>query len=57
MGAGTAGIAAAHDLAMLGHGVTIFEQEEMPGGMLYYGIPEFRLPRDTAVMRRVSSMT
>ena len=46
VGAGSAGIAAAHDLSMLGHDVTIFEQEEIAGGMLYYGIPEFRLPRD-----------
>ncbi len=46
VGAGSAGIAAAHDLSMLGHDVTIFEAEEVPGGMLYYGIPEFRLPRD-----------
>ncbi len=46
VGAGSAGIAAAHDLSMLGHDVTIFEAEVVPGGMLYYGIPEFRLPRD-----------
>ncbi|MEM7021506.1 MAG: FAD-dependent oxidoreductase, partial [Pseudomonadota bacterium] len=46
IGAGPAGVAAAHDLSMLGHDVTIMEQEEEPGGMLYYGIPEFRLPRD-----------
>ncbi|MGH6901508.1 MAG: FAD-dependent oxidoreductase, partial [Geminicoccaceae bacterium] len=45
-GAGSAGIAAAHDLSMLGHDVTMFEQEKIAGGMLYYGIPEFRLPRD-----------
>ncbi len=46
VGAGPAGLAAAHDLSTLGHAVTIFEREERPGGMLYYGIPEFRLPRD-----------
>jgi formate dehydrogenase major subunit len=46
VGAGSAGIAAAHDLSMLGHDVTIFEAEKIAGGMLYYGIPEFRLPRD-----------
>ena len=46
VGAGPAGIAAAHDLSMLGHDVTMFEREAMPGGMLYYGIPAFRLPRD-----------
>jgi formate dehydrogenase major subunit len=46
VGAGPAGIAAAHDLTTLGHDVTIFEREENPGGMLAYGIPEFRLPRE-----------
>lgn len=46
VGAGPAGVAAAHDLSTLGHNVTIYEREEKPGGMLSYGIPEFRLPRD-----------
>ncbi|WP_022663925.1 FAD-dependent oxidoreductase [Desulfospira joergensenii] len=46
VGAGPAGLACAHDLAVLGHGVTIYESREKPGGMLMYGIPEFRLPRD-----------
>jgi len=46
VGAGPAGLAAAHDLTTLGHDVTIFEKEDRPGGMLSYGIPEFRLPRD-----------
>lgn len=46
IGAGPAGVAAAHDLSMLGHDVTIFEKEREAGGMLRYGIPEFRLPRD-----------
>ena len=46
VGAGPAGVAAAHDLTTLGHDVTMFEREENPGGMLAYGIPEFRLPRD-----------
>jgi formate dehydrogenase major subunit len=46
VGAGPAGISAAHDLTTLGHDVTIFERERLPGGMLSYGIPEFRLPRD-----------
>jgi len=46
VGAGPAGIAAAHDLAIFGHEVTVIEREEKPGGMLFYGIPEFRLPRD-----------
>ncbi|MBF0190319.1 MAG: FAD-dependent oxidoreductase [Magnetococcales bacterium] len=45
VGAGPAGVAAAYDLSLLGHDVVIFEREEKPGGMLRYGIPEFRLPR------------
>ena len=46
IGAGPAGLSAAHDLSMLGHQVTILEREDVAGGMLYYGIPVFRLPRD-----------
>lgn len=46
VGAGPAGLAAAHDLSVLGHAVTIFEREEHAGGMLSYGIPAFRLPRE-----------
>ncbi|HJN23191.1 MAG: FAD-dependent oxidoreductase [Rhodospirillales bacterium] len=46
VGGGPTGIAAAHDLTTLGHDVTIYEREDKPGGMLAYGIPEFRLPRD-----------
>ena len=46
VGAGPAGIAAAHDLSVMGHDVTIFERETQAGGMLRYGIPAFRLPRD-----------
>ncbi len=46
VGAGPAGVAAAHDLSLMGHDVILFERESQPGGMLNYGIPEFRLPRD-----------
>ncbi|MFC3117371.1 FAD-dependent oxidoreductase [Jhaorihella thermophila] len=46
VGAGPAGVAAAHDLSLMGHDVTIFDRETEPGGMLAYGIPEFRLPRE-----------
>ena len=46
VGAGPAGLAAAHDLATLGVAVTIYEAFEKGGGMLRYGIPEFRLPRE-----------
>jgi glutamate synthase (NADPH) small chain len=46
IGSGPAGLAAAHDLTTVGFNVTILEAFEKPGGMLQYGIPEFRLPRD-----------
>lgn len=46
IGAGPAGLACAHDLALLGHRVTIFEAMPLPGGMMRYGIPSYRLPRE-----------
>ena len=46
VGAGPAGLTVAGDLAALGHGVTIFEAFHRPGGVLMYGIPEFRLPKE-----------
>ncbi len=45
VGAGPAGLTAAADLAKLGHEVVIFEALHKPGGVLIYGIPEFRLPK------------
>lgn len=45
IGAGPAGLTAAHDLALLGHSVTVFESASVPGGMLVLGVPEYRLPR------------
>ena len=45
IGSGPAGLACAADLAMRGHQVTIFEALHKPGGVLVYGIPEFRLPK------------
>jgi len=45
VGAGPAGLSAAHDLALLGYAVTVFDAAEEPGGMLRFGIPEYRLPR------------
>jgi len=45
IGAGPAGLAAAHDLARMGYGVRIFEAHSKPGGMLTMGIPPFRLPQ------------
>jgi len=46
VGSGPAGLTAAADLAKLGHSVTIFEALHVAGGVLIYGIPEFRLPKD-----------
>lgn len=46
VGAGPAGLTAAGELARLGHDVTIFEALHEPGGVLLYGIPEFRLPKE-----------
>ncbi|MCZ2155588.1 MAG: FAD-dependent oxidoreductase [Bryobacterales bacterium] len=45
IGAGPAGLSCAHDLALMGYSVTVFEASETPGGMMYHGIPEFRLAR------------
>ncbi|MFQ5766535.1 MAG: FAD-dependent oxidoreductase [Acidobacteriota bacterium] len=46
IGAGPAGLAAAHDLVLFGYPVTIFEAQPVAGGMLRLGIPEYRLPRE-----------
>jgi NADPH-dependent glutamate synthase beta subunit-like oxidoreductase/formate hydrogenlyase subunit 6/NADH:ubiquinone oxidoreductase subunit I len=45
VGAGPAGLSCAHDLALLGHEVTLFEAAPVAGGMLRLGVPEYRLPR------------
>jgi NADPH-dependent glutamate synthase beta subunit-like oxidoreductase/NAD-dependent dihydropyrimidine dehydrogenase PreA subunit len=45
IGAGPAGMSAAHDLALRGYDVTVFEGAGEPGGMMRFGIPEYRLPR------------
>jgi len=45
IGGGPAGLACAHDLAMMGYSVTLFEASERAGGMMIHGIPEFRLSR------------
>ena len=50
VGAGPAGLTAAADLARMGHQVTIFEALHESGGVLVYGIPEFRLPK--AIVKR-----
>ncbi len=46
IGAGVAGLSAAHDLALLGYKVTVFESESVAGGMLTTGVPLYRLPRE-----------
>jgi NADPH-dependent glutamate synthase beta subunit-like oxidoreductase len=46
IGSGPAGLAAAHDLALLGIPSVVFEAEPKPAGMLYTGVPAYRLPRD-----------
>ncbi len=46
VGGGPVGLSAAHDLALMGYSVSIFEAAPVAGGMLYLGIPEYRLPRD-----------
>ncbi len=45
VGSGPAGLTCAGDLAKMGYGVTVFESLNRPGGVLIYGIPEFRLPK------------
>jgi len=46
VGAGPAGVSCAHDLALLGYAVTLLDAAPVVGGMLYQGVPEYRLPRD-----------
>lgn len=46
VGAGPAGLSAAHDLALLGFRPIVYEMEPVPAGMLFVGVPEYRLPRD-----------
>ncbi|MCR5543325.1 MAG: FAD-dependent oxidoreductase [Eubacterium sp.] len=46
IGSGPSGLTAAYYLALMGHCVTIYDEHEKPGGMLRYGIPEYRLPKE-----------
>jgi glutamate synthase (NADPH/NADH) small chain len=56
IGSGPAGLAAAGDLAKMGYQVTIFEALHTAGGVLSYGIPEFRLPKDKIVKAEIDNL-
>ena len=56
IGSGPAGLACASDLAKKGYDVTIFEALHKAGGVLEYGIPEFRLPKDIVLKREIDSV-
>ena len=56
IGSGPAGLTCAGDLAKLGYDVTIFEALHEAGGVLVYGIPEFRLPKETVVAKEIANV-
>jgi NADPH-dependent glutamate synthase beta subunit-like oxidoreductase len=58
VGSGPSGLSAAYQLARCGHHVTIYEAQSKPGGMMRYGIPQYRLPRNIidAEIRRIQNM-
>ena len=56
VGSGPAGLACASDLAKLGYEVTVFEALHEVGGVLVYGIPEFRLPKSGVVAKEIESV-
>lgn len=56
IGSGPAGLTCAGDLARMGYDVTIFEALHEAGGVLVYGIPEFRLPKDTVVKSEIENV-
>ena len=56
IGSGPAGVTCAGDLAKLGYEVTIFEALHEPGGVLVYGIPEFRLPKEGVVKPEIENL-
>lgn len=56
IGSGPAGLTCAGDLAKAGYDVTIFEALHKAGGVLSYGIPEFRLPKDTVVASEIENV-
>lgn len=56
IGSGPCGLTCAGDLAKMGYEVTIFEALHEPGGVLIYGIPEFRLPKETVVKTEIENV-
>ena len=56
IGSGPAGLTCAGDLAKMGYDVTIFEALHQAGGVLVYGIPEFRLPKDKVVAKEIENV-
>ena len=56
IGSGPAGLTCAGDLAKKGYDVTVFEALHEPGGVLVYGIPEFRLPKDEVVKAEIDNI-
>lgn len=56
IGSGPAGLTCAGDLAKMGYDVTIFEALHEPGGVLIYGIPEFRLPKESVVKTEIENV-
>ena len=56
VGSGPAGLTAAGDLAKMGYDVTVFEALHKTGGVLTYGIPEFRLPKDKVVQKEIENI-
>ncbi len=58
VGSGPSGLSAAYHLARLGHQVTIYEAESKPGGMMRFGIPQYRLPRNVldAEVKRIENL-
>src|SRR6202011_215380 len=55
VGSGPAGLAAAQQLTRAGHQVTVFERDDLPGGLLRYGIPEFKMEK-SHLDRRLEQM-
>ena len=56
IGSGPAGLTCAGDLAKMGYDVTVFEALHEPGGVLIYGIPEFRLPKSEVVAKEIENV-